>query len=142
MTGTKNLKLFVLLLALFACGKEEQQPAEQRTEFSSVAEEEAVKEDFELKPVDFSSLTGWKNDDLKTAMAALALSCQKIVSSSDEFLSDKAIVKIPTAAYKDYLKKAISGSLRLILSLQSGFPKSEAMSIIILFMAGRMICLK
>ena len=105
MTGTKNLKLFVLLLALFACGKEEQQPAEQRTEFSSVAEEEAVKEDFEQKHVDFSSLTGWKNDDLKTAMAALALSCQKIVSSSDEFLSDKAIVKIPTAAYKDICQK-------------------------------------
>ena len=65
MTGTKNLKLFVLLLALFACGKEEQQPAEQRTEFSSVAEEEAVKEDFELKPVDFSSLTGWKKTSIK-----------------------------------------------------------------------------
>ena len=104
MTGTKNLKLLALLLALFACGKEEQQPAEQ-VEIPLTAEEKIDKSDFELKQVDYNSLSGWKKDDLATAMQAFALSCQKIMSSYSEFLSDKALVKIPTAAYKEICQK-------------------------------------
>ena len=104
MTGTKNLKLLALLLALFACGKEEEQPSEQ-TEVLPVAEEKADKADFELKPVDYGSLSGWKNDDLKTAMQAFSLSCQKIMTSDEEFLSDHSLVKTPTAAYKEICQK-------------------------------------
>lgn len=106
MHCTKNLKLLALILALFACGKEEDKTPEAVAPETPPAVEETAS--VNIRPVGYDELTNWKKDDLKAAMHAFALSCQKIMVSDKEYLSD-SLIKIPTASYKEICEKMNKG---------------------------------
>lgn len=109
MNYTKKFGLLALLLVLISCGKEEEKsqtvPQEQ-----PVAEQPVKVSEVQVRPVAYDKLTNWKKDNLKGAMKAFALSCQKIMASDSEYLSD-SMIKIPTKAYKEICAKLNTVSL-------------------------------
>ena len=98
----KWVSFLLVLLFLTSCGKEEEKSQEETL---SPVQEEIKKSDLEVTPVSFKELQNWGSDDLSSAMSAFSLSCNKIMERKDPFLSQRALIKVPTAAYQEVCQK-------------------------------------
>src|SRR5574344_1672897 len=58
--------------------------------------EQKITADIELKPVDFSALSGWKEDNLSDFMSAFKYSCSAILNKKEQWLSPTAEIKVST----------------------------------------------
>lgn len=83
---------------LISCGKKEEEVKAPETKTEII--EEAKPLDLEIKPVAFSDLKNWQNDDLLKTAKSFKDSCNSIRFEKNKFLSNSAI-QIPT---KDYQK--------------------------------------
>lgn len=98
----KLIPILCLSLLLFSCGKkEEEEVIEPETKIEVI--EEVKPKDLEIKPVSFSDLKNWQNDDLIQAFQSIKDSCKAIRFEKNKFLSNSAI-QIPTADYQKICK--------------------------------------
>lgn len=90
----KLLKIFCLCLLLLSCEKKEEQKSAPKEETPAV----------KLEKASFKNLNGWKKDNLQDAITAFKKSCERINSSSAEYLGN-AEVKIKTSDYAELCRK-------------------------------------
>lgn len=97
----KFVYIFCLSLLLFSCGKKEEEVKTPETKVEVIEETKPL--DLEIKPITFSELKNWQNDDLIQTAQSIKDSCYAIRFDKNKFLSN-SVVQIPTSDYQRVCK--------------------------------------